>query len=170
MKRILMVALPALLLMGCECQDMSVCTETGGDSELDRQIVQSVSNCEERNAVLAQHTLYPYHFEINCPTLNELGQRDLAILAEAYLVCPGPLNVRRGQTEDALYRGRVDTVVAALQAKGVEVAKVRVSDGLPGGDGISSPDAANAMRRRVDPVANQAPSIQMNVSGLEGKE
>jgi hypothetical protein len=153
MKRTLIAALPALVLLaGCEQQDLSSLTVLGGDPELDRQIVCSVGACQERNAILAQHTLYDYHFQANSAQLNDLGQRDVAVLAEAYLDSPGPLNVQRGRAGADLYRSRVETVTEALRAQGVDTSRVNIREGLPGGEGLGSEDAVTAIQRSRTPV------------------
>ena len=163
MRHILMAACAAMLLAGCSEQPPQSLTVTGGDIELDRQIAQAVPDCQDRNGVLAQHTLYPYHFQANSAKLNELGQRDLSVLADAYRRDPGPLNIQRGDTTYAFYRSRVDTVVAALRGRGVDTAKVTIGDGLAGGEGISSPDADRAIQRSHQPVAAQGAQMPVGV-------
>ena len=87
-------------------------------------------------AILVQHTLYPYHFVIDGAALNDLGERDLHVLAAHFRSNPGSLQVHRGNTASALYEARVNAVMAALVAAGVDGSQVKLTDGLPGGDGL----------------------------------
>ena len=90
------------------------------------------------NAVIRQHTIYPHHFTMDSAELNDLGLRDITILARHFLDHPGKLNVRRAKASDELYMARVSAVKAALSEAGVSTENVRIADGLPGGDGIDS--------------------------------
>lgn len=88
--------------------------------------------------VIAQHTLFPHQFVANSAELNELGERDAAILASHFASHPGSLNVRRGGESDELYEARVATVRAVLEEGGVDLARVTIGDGFAGGDGLVS--------------------------------
>jgi hypothetical protein len=91
-----------------------------------------------REAVLAQHTLYPYHFEVEAAQLNSLGWRDIEILSRHFGTHGGSLSVRRGGASDELYRQRLAAVEVALTGSGVEPGRVRLSDSAPGGQGTTS--------------------------------
>lgn len=99
-----------------------------------RQYTQDSVN----KAIISQHTLQPYHFRPAAAMLNELGDRDLNVLAAHYQTTPGRLNVRRGEADDALYEARVAYVMQALEQAGVDVNRVTVEDDLPGGPGLVS--------------------------------
>ena len=88
--------------------------------------------------IISQHTLYPQHFVANSESLNELGDRDLSVLAEHYLENPGSLNVRRSGTPSELYDARLAMVVSRLAEHGVDTDRVRMGDHNAGGDGLSS--------------------------------
>ncbi len=89
-------------------------------------------------AIVSQHTLYPYHFVQNGADLNELGARDLSVLAEHYRDNPGTLKVRRADTASDLYNSRLATVSALLVEHGVDTDRVKINNGPAGGDGVSS--------------------------------
>ena len=89
-------------------------------------------------AILAQSTFYPYHFVTNASTLNELGWRDLQVLAEHFVAHGGSLSVRRANAPEELYNERVKAGQDALAAAGVEAGRVKISDSLPGGPGTTS--------------------------------
>ncbi len=91
-----------------------------------------------RQAILAQGTLFPYHFEVGSPALNPLGERDLDLLAEHLQANPGELRVRRGSVSEELYARRVSTVLTELGARGVDPASITVTDDLPAGPGTWS--------------------------------
>lgn len=88
--------------------------------------------------IISQHTLYPYHFVANGDALNELGARDVSVLADHYRDNPGALNVRRGGTSSELYQARIDMVTAMLVQRGVDTDRVRMGNGQAGGDGLAS--------------------------------
>ncbi|MEX2219257.1 MAG: hypothetical protein WD749_10925 [Phycisphaerales bacterium] len=97
--------------------------------------IETVNDGSVRNAVIAQHTLYPYHFVDFSDQLNELGRRDVQVLAAHYRRYPGPVNIRRGSEPEDLYRARVAAVAEALASGGVDREKIRIADGMPGGPG-----------------------------------
>jgi hypothetical protein len=111
--------------------------------EFDAAIVRAHQNDFEAAAVIRQHTIYPYHFVADGASLNELGQRDVSILAGHYAglqvdqgMPPATLSVRRGEAAPALYDARVRAVTAALTRDGVPADRVRVADTVAGGDGM----------------------------------
>ena len=103
---------------------------------------ETMRNASLNNAIIAQHTLYPYHFAAGSAVLNDLGQRDLHVLADHFVKTggdlPGELNVRRGNASDALYEARVKVVLEHLTAAGVRDGLVAVKDGPAGGEGMVS--------------------------------
>lgn len=105
---------------------------------LDVELVKTLNNVAVENAIVTQHTIYPYHFVADAGELNELGQRDLTVLANHFKDHPGILNVHRGDAPEDLYNARVADVVSRLKATGVEMNRMSVSDGMPGGSGMTS--------------------------------
>lgn len=83
------------------------------------------------DAIIAQHTLYPYHFVPLSPRLNELGRYDLAVLVEQFRQHPSELAIRRGETDAALYQARIDTVMKELVRAGVDVSRLAVRKDVP---------------------------------------
>jgi hypothetical protein len=89
-------------------------------------------------AIVTQATLYPYHFMTGTATLNELGRRDIGVLAAHFHDHVGTLNVHRAGTAQALYDQRIATVRAALAAAGIAPDQIALADATPGGDGMES--------------------------------
>ncbi len=87
------LCLAALLPAGCNEEQKAADTNR---KKLDTELVNTVNNIQVENAIVTQHTLYPYHFVTDGAGLNDLGQRDLMVLARHYKEQPGALNVRRG--------------------------------------------------------------------------
>jgi hypothetical protein len=111
--------------------------------EFDAAIVRANQNDIEASGIIRQHTIYPYHFVPDSATLNELGQRDVAVLAHHYAslpadpgVPPPTMSVRRGDASPGLYDARVRAVTAELARGGVANDHVRIADAAPGGDGM----------------------------------
>ena len=90
------------------------------------------------NAVIREHTIYPYQFVEGRAELNELGRRDVNVLAEHYGAAGGTLNVRRGDAASQLYAARCGAVMEALASAGVDQRRMTLADDFPGGDGMSS--------------------------------
>jgi hypothetical protein len=99
------------------------------------------------DAIIRQHTIYPYHFVANSATLNPLGRREVYVLAHHYRNNPGPLNVNQGDAPTPLYQSRVNTVKDAMIAAGVSADRVAISDELPGGDGLPSDQVVLVLER-----------------------
>lgn len=131
---VLMMSLICSLVMGCH-NDLR---GRGERDNLDAELVNSLNRMGVDRAIIAQHTLYSYHFAANGAMLNELGARDLAILAGHFAEYEGTLNVRRGDTEPGLYEARVVHVMEELAKAGVDVHRMNIADGMPGGSGLPS--------------------------------
>jgi hypothetical protein len=106
--------------------------------EFNSWLATAMQDAAIRNAILAQHTLFPYHFEMDSEHLNELGKLDLAILAGHYLDRSGDLSVRRGDASKDLYDARVAKVQSLLEMAGVGADRIKITDSLAGGEGLSS--------------------------------
>jgi len=131
---ITMIVLFCILTVGCQ-EDM----EEGPDKQLiNSQLVNSYNDIAIQNAIVSQHTLFPYHFVNNGAEFNELGQRDLAALTSHFIKHPGQLNIRRHNTAADLYEARVNMVHERLQEAGIDMERIRISDNMPGGSGITS--------------------------------
>jgi hypothetical protein len=122
------------LTMGCEERE----SKQEASRKLDTELVNVLNNIGVENAIIAQHTLYPYHFVPDGETLNTLGDRDLAVLAKHFQKHPGTLNIRRGDVPGELYDARVTHAAERLGQYGVKTDRVSISDGLPGGTGMPS--------------------------------
>ena len=122
-------------LAGCEAEQQTAC---GPEVNLDAELVRTLNDIGIENAILAQHTLYPYHFVSNADTLNELGQRDLAVLARHFREHPGALQIQGPDGDGDLYEARVAHVLGRLKDASVDTARMTVSEGMPGGSGVAS--------------------------------
>ncbi len=111
-------------------------------------MVNTYSDIAIDNAILAQHTLYPYHFVSDAAVLNELGKRDLGVLAAHYKDYPGTLNVSRSDVPQPLYAARLAEVRKALMEAGVKEQRMTITDGLAGGDGMKSEQVVKIPRTR----------------------
>ena len=122
----------------CGCQEEQADQNTVDTSEVNRKIVDTYSDLAIQNAIIAQHTLYPYHFVNNSAQLNGLGERDLTVLIQHFQKNPGQLILQQGGTESLLYQSRAQTVYEKLLAGGIPDEKIRIADGMPGGNGMAS--------------------------------
>ncbi len=134
------------LLSGCE-ED----ARTAADRRLDQELVRTLNNIGVENAIITQHTLYPYHFVVDGEKLNDLGQRDFAVLARHFTEHPGLLNIRQGEGISAdLYKARVAFVTSRLKDAGIDPARVSISDGIPGGPGVPSEQVVTILRKPLE--------------------
>ena len=105
---------------------------------INSQLVKSYNDIAIQNAIVSQHTLFPYHFIENGAELNELGQKDIAALTSHFIKHPGHLNIRKHNTPAALYKARVNVVHKSLIEAGIDKGRISISDDMPGGPGITS--------------------------------
>ena len=136
MRYAVMVVLAGMLALsaGCEPDPQAV--------ELDRRLVNVYGDSAVENAIVRQHTVFPYHFEYGGADLNALGKKDLGVLAEHFVKYPGALSVRRGEETEAVYKARVVGVRQFLLDAGVDGRRVSIGNDLPGGEGLTSSEVA----------------------------
>lgn len=145
-----------VLLCGCYVEEEQVTTSDDPLLMEERPVIDLYNDLAIQNAIITQRTIYPYHFDNNSATLNTLGQRDMAVLANHFVQNPGELAVRRGDAAQDLYRKRVETVMARLAESGVEQGRIRVGDGMPGGDGMSTTDMIEVLERSREPFSDDS--------------
>jgi hypothetical protein len=126
-----------VLLSGCETTAKK---PPVNERLMNAGLINAFNDAAMENAIIAQHTLYPYHFVNNSEKLNDLGRRDLSILARHFKEYPGQLNISGEGTDENIYQARLAYVSDMLKKDGIDVSKVAISDGLPGGDGMNSVD------------------------------
>ena len=140
MRPLIAIAICGLVAAATGCQNnqpyVSVSNEQRSASNA--WTVNDLYEQQIHGAIIRQHTVYPYHFISQSADLNDLGQRDLEVLAEHFKDHPGHLNIRRGRTSDDLYGDRVATVLAALSEAGVDNESMRIADAMAGGDGMDN--------------------------------
>ena len=133
----MLVMMGSLVWVGCE-QPQQPVEPTVDTSQVNRKVVDTYSDLAIQNAIIAQHTLYPYHFVSNGVQLNGLGHRDLSVLISHFQDNPGTINVPQGDSNSELYQGRIQTVYEQLMQGGVPEEKIQIASGMPGGDGMPS--------------------------------
>jgi len=131
---IIMTVLFCILTIGCQ-ENME---ESPNKHLINSQLVNSYNDIAMQNAIVTQHTLFPYHFVTDGAELNELGRRDLAALTSHFMNHAGHLNIRRQNTPADIYEARVNMVHARLQEAGIDMERMSISDDMPGGSGITS--------------------------------
>ncbi|MHC4332095.1 MAG: hypothetical protein ACYSWW_28705 [Planctomycetota bacterium] len=131
-------------MVGCE-EDLQE-----NRSLVNRSLVNSYNDIAIQNAIVSQHTLFPYHFVTNGAELNELGQRDLAALNTHFVENAGHLNIRRHNTPAALYEARVNFVRDRLQEAGIDMKRMTISDDMPGGSGMPSESALQILEKEAE--------------------
>lgn len=130
-------------------------------------LIHSYSVRHQDDAIVRQHTIYPYHFAHNSATLNALGRREVFVLGHYYRTNPGPLNLHQGDASAALYDARVKAVMDAMVAAGVPSDRIVIKDELPGGDGLPSDQVVLVLQRMTegDLTGASAPAAAATPSG-----
>ena len=101
-------------------------------------LINTYKDTSVHNAIISQHTLYPYHFVNNAAELNELGLRDIAVLSAHFARNPGQLNIRHDNVSTDLYVDRINFVLDKLKEAGINTKQIDITDGMPGGSGMTS--------------------------------
>jgi hypothetical protein len=136
--------------------------------EFNTWLATAMHDSAMRNAIIAQHTLFPYHFDRDSEHLNELGRLDLAVLAGHYLDRSGALSVRRGSAGKELYDARVAMVRTLLERAGVAPDRIQITDSLAGGDGFSSENLVKILADDREEGGRTQPRGATNQSGSRG--
>lgn len=124
---------------------------------------------DTEQALVAQHTVFPHHFVAGTSRLNELGERDLGVLAAHYKEHPGLLNIQRARASAGLYDARVAVVAAFLLEEGVEVGELSISDTGTGGDGMASERVLRVLQRSDEQQGNQGGAATDITLGIGGR-
>jgi hypothetical protein len=148
-----------VFLAGCQEEQAEPTVDT---TAVNRKIVDTYSDLAIQNAIIAQHTLYPYHFVNNSPQLNTLGERDLSVLIEHFKDNPGRINVQQGGIDSSLYQSRTQTVYEKMLAGGIPDTKIQIASGMPGGEGISSNAVIEILDK--DKTTDTAQGYEMDVA------
>jgi hypothetical protein len=158
--RLAAAALAALALAGCAADHRTEAEKRAAaekalaseaeSRDFDAGLAEAIRDSAIKNGIIAQHTLYPYHFVADSAKLNELGVREVTVLAEHYREAEAQgatLNVRRSGASDALYGARVKAVADQLAKAGVTSAMVSIGDVPAGGDGMHAERVMTALQR-----------------------
>ncbi len=105
---------------------------------IDEASVDLIRRQPIEQAIIAQHTLYAYHFAEGKDVLNDLGRYDLKVLADHFCELGISVNVQRGSETMELYEARMRAVAKFLADAGVPANRVQIVQGLPGGPGLPS--------------------------------
>lgn len=138
----------SIVAIGIVLAGLSGCVDppyTSDNNQIYERVVEETNDSAVRNAIISQHTLYPYHFVVNTARLNDLGLRDISVLAGYYRDNPGQLNLRKMDASPELYDARIKAVLAQLTKSGLDVTQMTVVDDLPGGSGMSSERAVRIL-------------------------
>ncbi len=152
------------LLAGCNEKQ----AQSQDSPDLDRELVKTLNNVGIENAIITQRTLYPYHFVSDGATLNDLGQRDLAVLARHFREHPGTLRVQGEGVDKSLYEARVAYVVGRLKDAGVETGRMSVSEGMPGGPGMPSERMVTILQKEAESTLT-APTTSSTSTGTSSR-
>ena len=135
-KTAFVIELALLCVFLCSCNNTH--RKPVNEGQMNAGLITAYNDTAMENAIIVQHSLYPYHFVNNSDQLNELGRRDLSVLAKHFKEYPGQLDISRDGTSESLYQARLAYVAGQLKKDGIDISKLTISDGLPGGSGMTS--------------------------------
>lgn len=183
MRRIIPLTALCLLALQPGCQKADPDFKPRGTVNLSHRtinegLVHSYNLRAEDDAIIRQHTIYPYHFIANSAALNALGRREVFVLGQHYRNYPGPLNVHQGDAPGPMYQARVKTITDAMVAAGVPADRVVIADDLPGGSGLPSDQVVIVLDRMRSaklsgasaPAAASASGSSMNDDSSGGND
>lgn len=157
----------AFMLLGCNNASKQNPYGKVNKGLINQELVKSLFNMQVENALVTQHTLFPYHFVTNSAELNTLGERDFDVLAKHLAENPGTLNIRKGTTPDELYQSRVQNITAKLREKGLDTDKIAIVDNPAGGNGIASPRAIDIVQQDTSLSGGAGASTTSTSGGLK---
>lgn len=165
MKTTTIVPIAALLLaLGASCRSHSAATNAPEGAH-NLWINEWYADASKDAAVIRQATVFSGQFIAGTAQLTGVGARDLKTLIAHYGEHGGAISVRRGQVSDELYAARVVTVENALLEAGVPEGFVTIGDQRPGGDGLPSHEAAEALTRPPFETTSETSSSSLTNSG-----
>ena len=138
MRLLRVIALCLICCVAVGCKEEKVEYPVVDKGLINRALIASYSDMAMQNAIVAQRTLYPYHFKTALADLNDLGRRDLAVLAEHFGQSPWDLNIRRATESLEIYQARVEQAKQTLTEFGLDPVRISIADGLPGGRGMQT--------------------------------
>ena len=138
MKLSVMITMGSFIILAVGCQESMETSQDQDRHFVNSRLIGYYNDTAIENAIVSQHTLYPYHFVTNGAELNELGRRDLAVLTKSFMQHAGNLNIRRHNTPADLYMARVNSTLDLLQEAGIQMDRMSISDDMPGGSGMAS--------------------------------
>ena len=156
----IMAILLCVMINGCQENEQ----EKQNNHVINSLLIKSYNDIAMQNAIISQHTLFPYHFVENGAELNELGKKDLAALTSHFFNFPGHLNIRRHNTTADLYDARVNMVRERLQEAGIAMERISISDDMPGGSGITSERVLIILQQESQGVSTGSQSS--SISGI----
>jgi len=165
----LLVLLTPMAMVGCNespPMDASIESSSRQQQAADKWFVESQTHASITNGILAQRTMYPYHFDPASARLTDLGRRDLAILADYFRNTSRTLTLVRGDASDELYLARTGMVRDSLKQAGIDLAHVTIADGAPGGAGISGQYIVDTAKSDKGQYSGASPGI--TIQGLSG--
>ena len=160
---LIFLACSLVLIVGCEVERSQMPTN---DKAINTELLNAYNNIQIENAIITQHTLYPYHFGDNSDKLKELGKRDFAVLTKHFSENPGPLNVSRTNVPDSLYKSRLAAVADMLQKAGIDKNRITIEDGLPGGSGMPAESVVKILAKPSKAVQTTGAETTMPSTGL----
>lgn len=157
------LALVMVMLLSAGCKEQAKPYGPEMQRDLNVGLVNGYNDMQLRNAVVAQHTIFPYQFVDNSAELNELGQRDLAVLIEHFKANPGQLNIHQGATPAGLYHDRMQTILNRMSAAGIDMQKIKVQDAMAGGTGMPSERVILVLKKELlpPPGFNEKTSVRL---------
>ena len=128
------------LLTGCNAPDKRLNAPPHGRAE-ETSDLQGTFTYMTDNALLADMVVSDQHFLPHRAVLNDLGTLRLSRLASLMEAYGGAVRYSTDETDEALVRARLRTIVDFLAEAGIDTTQQVVKRDMSGGEGIAATEA-----------------------------
>ena len=148
--KLLVMSMFVTALTGCrpDSHEQISADKSADSAEYNTLLVRAALAENVYSATAVERTVYPKDFLPNSSVLNDLGTRRVEALAQVCKGATGRLTIVRGDEGDEIYAARIATVKQRLADAGVDLNRMAVGGGNPGGSGESS-EKADLVHKRM---------------------
>ena len=145
----------ALLLIGC-AETPKAEAPPIDKVEFNRSLVRVYDQEMARQAIIREMTVYGHHFDAGGSQLNELGRRDLLVIADHLKTNPGTVHLASAGVPEGLVEARRVAVREYLSGEGLPMDLIEVDAGLPGGEGGTARRVLRAVENEDRPLTSSS--------------
>lgn len=165
--RLIVPAAVIVALAGCEKPPMRLNAPPQGNSENPSTLQESFVYMVD-NAMLEDLSMADVHFVPHLAELNGNGARRLERYAKLLTVYGGTIRYTSTRGGEALTAQRLESIGKYLATTGIAPDRVKVTEGLPGGVGMSAREAIAAKAVNIAPEGGERAGAYGSMGGRGG--